>query len=1059
MRALRSVVLVFAMVVGVPLTALAQASLTGVVRDTSGAILPGVTVEAASPVLIEKVRTGVTDGTGRYVIIDLRPGTYTVTFTLASFSVVKREAVELTGTAATTVNADLRVGTLQETVTVTGETPTVDVQSSTRVAIIDKDLIDVLPTSRNAFSLGVLIPGMNVRDGFGPVTDVGGATGPSTLALNIHGGKTEDQRLMVNGVALSTMIGGGWGGGAIPNATGMSEIAYDYSAVDAQAATGGVRINFIPRDGGNRFSGTIAGNVAVDGMQPDTFRKVTRGSTTFDFPDPVNPAQRIGFRASTVKRNGEFNPGFGGPFVQDKLWYFASGRYQVANEYITGGFHNKNAANPNATFYDPDFTRPQSIDRDWKVYQLRLTWQAAERHKIGLTYDYESTCTCNSVGNALTSPEASTEFNFPLQRFVQLDWNSPVSNRLLLDASVIHRVERWGGMHLQIGKAGVTIPDTTTIGVNDTGTGRNFRAAPGGGGAPYNTSWNVNLHYRAALSYVTGSHQFKVGFNNAWGHHENTPYPLNTALPYTYQFTNGFPSNIRQFATPYTTEIDVDADLGIFAQDKWTVGRATIAAAVRYDYFANSYPPQTLGPGPLVPGRNLTFDDGTYDRVTGLLKPGGTPNGEPIANVSWHDVTPRLGLTWDLFGTGKTALKTSLNKYLIGLGTFSFAPFNSVTSANNPINRLQNNTTRTWIDNGANGGIAGDFVPQCVLSNLLANGECGAGAPSFGQVNAPNRTYDPSYLEGWGNRHYNWEFSLGVQHELAPRVSAEVSYFRRLYGNFTVENDLAYSRSDFKVATVTAPNDPRLPESLRGQQIRDVYYYDGPPRQSNWRVGLVDQYGGKQIEHWDGVDVTANARLRNGLTIQGGLSTGRTLTDNCDLARNPELAEINGGQLAAFGLGQAFFLAATPLGYCHRNEGFITQYKAFATYMVPRIEVQISGTYQGLPGPLISANYTAPEAPVIIIIPGVFSLNKTVQIIEPGSLYGDRVNQFDFRISKLLRFAGTRTMVGLDIYNLLNSNPVLSENAAMPAPPFAGFRQPLSMLQARFFKFSAQFDW
>jgi hypothetical protein len=167
-------------------------------------------------VLIEKARTATTDGTGRYQIVDLRPGTYTVTFTLQGFSVIRREMVELTGTATTTVNADLRVGNLQETVTVTGATPTVDVQSSTRVAVINKEVIDALPTSRNSFSLGVLIPGMNVRNGFAPVTDVGGSSGPDTLALNIHGGKTEDQRLLVNGVALSTMIGGGWGGGGSP---------------------------------------------------------------------------------------------------------------------------------------------------------------------------------------------------------------------------------------------------------------------------------------------------------------------------------------------------------------------------------------------------------------------------------------------------------------------------------------------------------------------------------------------------------------------------------------------------------------------------------------------------------------------------------------------------------------------------------------------------------------------------------------------------------------------------------------------------------------------------
>jgi hypothetical protein len=157
---------------------------------------------------------------------------------------------------------------------------------------------------------------------------------------------------------------------------------------------------------------------------------------------------------------------------------------------------------------------------------------------------------------------------------------------------------------------------------------------------------------------------------------------------------------------------------------------------------------------------------------------------------------------------------------------------------------------------------------------------------------------------------------------------------------------------------------------------------------------------------------------------------------------NPQLAELN---VAPAGFSPLFFFAATPQGFCRQNQGWITQYKAFAAYTVPRVEVQLSGGYQGLPGPMIVANYNAPLG-----IPF-----KVVQIVEPGAAYGDRMNQFDFRISKLLRFAGTRTMVGLDMYNLFNSTPVLAENQTFgPA-----FRSPISMLQARFFKFSAQFDW
>jgi carboxypeptidase family protein len=1036
MRAVKSILVALAIVVGVPWIASAQATLSGVVRDTSGAVLPGVTVEATSPVLIEKSRTAVTDGQGRYQIVDLRPGTYTVTFTLPSFSVVKRDDVVLTGTAVTTVNADLRVGTLQETVTVTGETPVVDVQSSTRNAVINKDLIDALPTSRNSFSLGVLIPGMYVRNGFAPVTDVGGSSGPDTLALNIHGGKTEDQRLLVNGVALSTMIGGGWGGGAIPNATGLSEVAYDYSAVDASISTGGVRINFIPRDGGNRFSGTIAGNIASDSLQPDTFVDVTRANKTF--PD---------FRASTVKRNGEFNPGVGGPFVKDKLWFFGSGRYQVANTYVTGMFHNKNAGDPTKWTYEPDLARPATYNRIWHVYQGRLTWQAAPKHKIGLTYDLEDTCTCNSGVSGTVSPEAGTEFNFPLQRFVQLDWNSPLTNRLLIEASGIHRVERWGVMHLQHGTGDVTIPTANMVPVNDTGKNLTYRAAGAGigGGPPYLNSWNKNLHYRAAISYITGSHSFKAGFNNAWGHNENTSYSLN---PYGYTFFNGAPTQITEWATPYLAQTDVDADFGMYAQDRWNVRHFTIMAGIRYDYFANSYPATTLGPGTFTPSRNIVIDEGTYDYVTGLFKPGGTPNGKAVPNLAWKDVTPRLGVTWDVGGNGKTAIKTSLNKYLVGLGTFSFAETNSVTSSNNPVNRLANNVTRPWADDGSGGGIRGDFIPQCNLVNPAANGECGAIAnPNFGLVGAPTLTYDSDYLNGWNKRNFNWEFSLGVQREIAPRVSAEVSYFRRWYGNYTIANNLAYNRSDFTVTSLNIPSDPLLPGG-GGGTLQNVYYLAGFPKLDNWKVSLTDKYG-KRTEHWDGIDVTGNARLRNGLTLQGGVSTGKTVLDNCDLANDPELAEINAGQLAPF-FGPLFFATATPLGFCHQDQGFITQIKGLASYVIPRIDVQVAGTYQGLPGPMIVANYNAPLPTALLPFP-----LKVVQIVEPGAAYGDRMNQFDFRISKVIRFAKTRTNVGMDMYNLLNSTPVLSENATYPGP----FRTPLTMLQARFFKFSAQFDW
>jgi len=163
MRTVFRVLFAFVTLVLAPASLWAQGAITGVIKDASGAVLPGVTVEAASPVLIEKVRSVVSDDTGQYRIVDLRTGTYTVTFTLPGFSTVKREGIELSGTFVATINADLKVGTLAETITVTGETPIVDVQSAKVQQTMNRDIITAIPTSRNATGIMTLAASAAIR--------------------------------------------------------------------------------------------------------------------------------------------------------------------------------------------------------------------------------------------------------------------------------------------------------------------------------------------------------------------------------------------------------------------------------------------------------------------------------------------------------------------------------------------------------------------------------------------------------------------------------------------------------------------------------------------------------------------------------------------------------------------------------------------------------------------------------------------------------------------------------------------------------------------------------
>src|SRR5688572_4440920 len=385
MRVLRTGAVALLSLLLLPLAAFAQASITGTVKDSSGAILPGVTVEAASPALIEKIRIATSDGNGQYRITELRPGPYTVTFTLPGFSTVRRDGITLTGAFTSSVDVELRVGALEETITVTGEAPIVDVQSTTRQRVMDQEVISTLPTGRNMFNLGVLVPGISISTGGLASQDVGGALGPETRALVAHGGRTEDQRFMMNGVSLSSMIGGGWGGGAIPNATGVQEMVFDTASVSADLATGGVRINFIAREGGNQYHGTFFGNFANDAFQTTNIDEalLTR-----------NPLLR---NAGTVDKNWDFNPGVGGPLKRDKIWFFASGRSQGAYVFAPGMFFNRNANDPTRWTYEPDLNQPASLEKTWLDAQLRTSFQINAKNKVGVTYTQQDFCACHDA--------------------------------------------------------------------------------------------------------------------------------------------------------------------------------------------------------------------------------------------------------------------------------------------------------------------------------------------------------------------------------------------------------------------------------------------------------------------------------------------------------------------------------------------------------------------------------------------------------------------------------------------------------------------------------------
>jgi hypothetical protein len=385
-------------------------------------------------------------------------------------------------------------------------------------------------------------------------------------------------------------------------------------------------------------------------------------------------------------------------------------------------------------------------------------------------------------------------------------------------------------------------------------------------------------------------------------------------------------------------------------------------------------------------------------------------------------------MSYDVFGDGKTAVKVSLNKYLVALGVGGFPS----TASTNPADNLVTSTTRSWTD------ADGDFVPDCDLVSAAANGECARmDNAAFGGVRA-GTNFDPELMNGWGKRQYNWEFSAGLQRELMPRVAAEIGYFRRAYGNFNVTDNLTLTSDDFDTFSITAPQDSRLPGG-GGYAVSGLY--DLKPASFGLRaenfVTHASNYG-DQTEYWHGIDFTLNARPRQGLLLQGGTSTGRTVTDDCELvARLPELSQTD--------------------PFCHVATNWLTQVKLLGSYTVPRIDVLVSGTFQSLPGPEILADFVALNAEVRPSLGRDLAggaRNVTVSIVEPGTLYGDRANQLDIRVAKILRFGRTRANVGVDIYNAFNSSAVLTQNNS-----FGAWQAPTEILLARFVKLNLQLDF
>lgn len=1006
----------FSVSIGLAACAFAEATIAGTVRDPSGTAMAGVMVEASSPILIEKARTAVTGDDGRYRIEDLRPGTYRVRFTLVGWRPYERQGVELTGSFTATVDAILHIGPLTDAVTVRGEIPIVDVTSARHELTLPGDVVRSIPSVRSYNSLLVLVPGVLT-------TTNDTVTGTASVSFPIHGGRTNEGRLSLDGLTIGSPPSGNSATSYTYDVGSAQEVTFTTAGGLGESETSGLVMNIVPRGGGN----TTSGSVFLSGT-----------GATFQSSNLTPELQAQGLTAATPLTDVyDVAATAGGRIVRDRVWYFVNAHSGGSRKDSPNVYYNANAGDPSKWLYVPNSRREYS-DRTFDNAAGRVTWQISPRNRLAAYFDRQSLCrSCTGATPGLAepqqiSPEAVGVLGRPLT-VSQVSWWSPLTNRVLVDAGFVStyfgvgNFERTPNPTVDL----IRVAEQCASGCASNGNipGLVYRSQD------FSVAYVGSYLWQGSLSYVTGARSLKIGYQHTRMTDDRTWYTNNQGL--TYRFDNGVPNQLTESISPWVNDTRVGWD-AVYVQEQWTHERWSLQGALRFDRAHSWFPQQQEGPSRFLPAAII------IPETTGV--------------DSYKDISPRLGAAWDVRGNGRTALKVNFGKYLDAAGTVG------TYATSNPSMRMPQTTstfgtagvTRAWID--ANG----NFVPDCNLQNpaaqdLRATGGdlCGVVSnTSFGQ-NVLTNNFDPGILNGWGVRPSDWTLGVSLEQQLGSRSSVDVSYVRRWFHGFSVADNVALQPADVTEFSIVAPVDPRLPGG--GGYVVSGLYDVNPDKAgevSNFVTGS-QQYG-RWYQYFNGVDVTANLRL-GAFTFAGGTSTGQTVADNCDVRTNlPELSTTTTGT-AGFGAGLNGSTVSPLSPYCHVAYGIVTQFRGLSSFLVPKIDVQLAATVQSKPGPLLAANYAVPNTAIVPSLGRNLSgnaANATINLIAPGTMYGNRINQLDLRVTKDIRFHGTRTLVAVDVYNALNSSAVLAYNTNFV--PGGSWLQPLSILTPRFFRFTAE---
>jgi hypothetical protein len=970
----------------------AQASIVGTVRDQSGGALPGVTVEAASPALIEGTKTAMTDEQGRYRFEALRPGPYTLKFTLAGFDTLNRTGIDVPSDVVVTANVEMQVGTLEESVTVTGLSPQVDVSQASRTQVLTRDVIDALPVSRNVMSIGVLAPG--VRPG---TPDVGGSRMTEQVALRAHGLGGNDAEQLVEGMSIQSLEG--------PSQSYFddmlqSEITVMTSAIPADTSGGGIRLNSVLKDGGNLFSGAAFLGFSSGDWQADNIDEALTAA-----PQSIRSANGI-------KHIHMFSASFGGPIKRNRAWFLVTARHQSSDELV---------ADVPAQIVAPDGEVINSyLDTYVRGPSVRLTWQATQANKVALFMSrwWKRKGKDFAAG---TDPRVG-QFRDPKKahHFVgNIKWTSTLANKFLIEGGYSVAEFDWhGGPAPGVAKERGTPEWYTQTRKTDTQRQIHPQCAYDTGC----TAWgsllvqrqdNTRHVFDGRVSYVTGSHNVKVGYTFEFGPDGRIANEYNGDIQLNYNA--GRASTVTVFNTPLDAPGYVENDSAFFVQDSWTFRRLTINPGLRVEWFAAGMRAVGAPAGRFAPAR-------FYPAQKSLIKWG-------------PDYAPRLSAVYDLFGDGRTALKTSFSKYH---RQYDADPFLAYADAGL---RQEN---RNWFDcvlNAAGSACSGEANP---FNNdgIAQDHEIGP-SPSGGNFGQRSGAL-PGDLE----RQYNLEFTVGVQHQVRPRLAVGAMFIKREIRNIQLTDRTFITLSDYTPFQVLMPavTDPAVAAVLDPNETITIYNLN-QAKNSVFGQGLVDRSSSRDRSFYTGFEASFSARLPGSATLFGSWTAEQNVSVFCESDDNP-----NGPQIADLYQGRN---VSNGGRFCDQRQfdmPFMNEFKLAGNYSLP-LGMDFGAVVQSYPG----LERVITWQPAANLFPnGQRTQAQTIILNKPGSLFLERWNQLDINIRKNIRYGNNKVHTfQLDIFNVFNNNSIRSTTDTVGT----SLGQVTAIMPGRFPRVAYQFKW